>query len=55
MMTKQTFRSDHKRIRIIAFIIWDYDNKLGGMNMTEFEPSKLGTRAQYVRQFTLKN
>ena len=31
------------------------DNKLGGMDMTEFEPSKLGTRAQYVRQFTLKN
>jgi hypothetical protein len=28
--------------------------KLGGMDMTEFEPSRLGTRAQYVQQFTLK-
>jgi hypothetical protein len=24
------------------------------MDMTEFEPSKLGTRAQYARQLTLK-
>lgn len=30
-------------------------DKRGGMDMTEFEPSKLGTRAQCVRQLTLKN
>jgi hypothetical protein len=55
-MTKQIFEVITP-IRIIGHCVHylGLRDKLGGMDMTEFEPSKLGTRAQYVRQFTLKN
>jgi hypothetical protein len=52
LMTKQIFEVINP-IRF-AFIYLGLRDKLGGMDMTEFEPSKLGTRAQYVRQFTQK-
>ena len=52
LMTKQTFQRDQSVInsrhstRLPA---------ISSMDTAEFEPSKLGTKAQYVRQLTLGN
>jgi hypothetical protein len=54
MMTKQIFEVINP-IRLHSLSGITVRDRLGGMDMTEFEPSKLGTRAQYVRQFTLKD
>ena len=55
MMTKQIFlRINYGSISLQLHRLFGLRDKLGGMDKTEFEPSKLGTRAQYVRQFTFK-
>lgn len=57
MMTKQIFWRILRRINCGSISLqlhrlFGLRDKLGGMDKTEFEPSKLGTRAQYVEQFT---
>jgi hypothetical protein len=55
-MTKQIFEVINPiRIRSASLpSLSGITDKRGGMDMTEFEPSKLGTRVQYARQLTLK-